>query len=185
MAGCHSVRAPPPPRWRGCGARDRRGSGSPRPPRSRWRAGTGESTSDHRGPAIRSRAGGHLTLTLEMGSFPRKRFALQALLYLPEPRRPRDAAVTTAEPTAHVELVPDLPGALGLGRGSSLNSGDVLEGVLRIKDSLTEREVERRPRRLVLVPRGRAVATVDREPAGDAGRQRPSARAPGPGAARR
>lgn len=93
---------------------------------------------------------GHLALTLEMGSFPRKRFALQALLYLPEPGRPRDAQVTTADPAAHVELVPDLPGALGLGRGSSLNPGDVLEGLLRIKDSLTEREVERRPRRLVL-----------------------------------
>lgn len=93
---------------------------------------------------------GHLALTLEMGSFPRKRFALQALLYLPEPGVARDASVTTADPAAGVELVPDLPGALGLGRGSSLNAGDVLEGVLRIKDSRTEREVERRPRRLVL-----------------------------------
>lgn len=95
-------------------------------------------------------AAGHLALALEMGSFPRKRFALQALLYLPEPGRPRDAVVTTADPAAHVELVPDLPGALGLGRGSSLNAGDVLEGVLRIKDSLTEREAVRRPQRLVL-----------------------------------
>jgi hypothetical protein len=93
---------------------------------------------------------GHLALTLEMGSFPRRRFALQALLYLPEPGTPRDGVVTTASPPARVELVPDLPGALGLGRSSSLNAGDVLEGVLRIEDSLSGQEVERRPRRMVL-----------------------------------
>ncbi|WP_439937092.1 hypothetical protein ACS3YM_14265 [Nocardia sp. N13] len=93
---------------------------------------------------------GHLVLTLEIGSFPHKRFALQALLYLAEPGKPRDALVTTATPAAQVELVPDLPGALGLGRGSSLNAGDVLEGVLRIRDSLDDQVVERRPRRMVL-----------------------------------
>lgn len=95
-------------------------------------------------------AQGHLALSLELGGFPRKRFAFQAILYLPEPHRPRHAEVVTATPSAQVELVPDLPGALGLGRGSSLHAGDVLEGILRIEDSLTGQTLERRPRRLVV-----------------------------------
>lgn len=93
---------------------------------------------------------GHLALTLEVGGFPRKRFALQALVYLPQPRVPRDAEVLTATPTTNIELVPEQPGALGLGRGSSLHAGDILEGVLQIRDSLSGQTLERRPRRLVL-----------------------------------
>ena len=73
---------------------------------------------------------GHLALTLGLGAFPRKRFELQAVMYLPQPGGPRDATVLTATPPSTVELVPDLPGSLGLGRGSSLHAGDVLEGAI-------------------------------------------------------
>ncbi|MDN7121477.1 hypothetical protein INN71_08750 [Nocardioides sp. ChNu-153] len=93
---------------------------------------------------------GHLALTLELGGFPRKRFAVQALLYLPQPGVPREGRVLTAAAPTAIELVPDLPGSLGLGRGSSLHAGDVLEGRLCIEDTLSGQVVERRPRRLVL-----------------------------------
>jgi hypothetical protein len=93
---------------------------------------------------------GTLSLTLEMGGFPRKHFALSALFYVNGATSPRPATVLTADPPTDIDLVPDLPGALGLGAGSSLHAGDVLEGVLRIKDGLTQRVLERRPRRLVV-----------------------------------
>lgn len=107
---------------------------------------------------VRERAGrdhtggarGHLVLTLEVGTFPRRRLAVQVLAYLPEPRQAREATVLTASPEVAVELVPDVPGALGLGRGTALDSSDVLEGFLRLRDSLTGSVLEHRPRRLVL-----------------------------------
>lgn len=95
-------------------------------------------------------AAGTLVLTLEVGGFPRKRFALSALFYVSSATTSRIASVVTANPPTDVDLVPDLPGALGLGAGSSLHAGDVLEGVLRIRDGLTNRVLERRPRRLVV-----------------------------------
>lgn len=113
-------------------------------------AGWDGSVRERRGREPGTAQRGHLALTLEMGGFPRKRFALQALVYLPQPGTPRDAVVLTATPEATVELVPDLPGSLGLGRGSSLHAGDVLEGMLRLRDSLSGQVLERRPRRLVL-----------------------------------
>lgn len=99
--------------------------------------------------SVRS-ARSQVVLTLELGGFPRKRFGLQALCYLPHPDKARDATIVTAEPEVQVELVPDLPGTLGLGRGASLHAPDVLSGVLRVKDSLSDAVVERRPRRMVL-----------------------------------
>jgi hypothetical protein len=95
-------------------------------------------------------ARGSVALTLEMGGFPRKRFAVQALFYLPEPGQARQGVVQTATPETTIDLVPALPGALGLALGSSLHAGDVLGGVLKIKDELTGQVLERRPRRLVL-----------------------------------
>lgn len=105
-----------------------------------------------RGPRLPGQmsGGGQLSLSLEVGGFPRRRFAVQALLYLPEAGTPRDAQVLTSEPPTGIELAPDIAGALGLGRGSSLHARDVLEGVLKIQDSLSGQVLERRPRRLVL-----------------------------------
>lgn len=104
----------------------------------------------HRDEAGSPREAGSLVLTLELGGFPKKKFALSALVYAPEPNIPRSATVLTAKPQATIELIPDLPGALGLGRGSSLHAGDALEGVVRIEDSLSKKTLERRPRRLLL-----------------------------------
>lgn len=104
----------------------------------------------HREEADSPRATSSLVLTLELGGFPKKKFAISALFYTPEPTTPRSAVVLTAEPRATVELIPDLPGALGLGRGSSLHAADVLEGILRVEDTLSKTILERRPRRLLL-----------------------------------
>ena len=93
-------------------------------------------------------ATGRLLLTLELGGFPRKRFAISALLYVPDPQVGRTAQVLTAVPQATIEIVPDVPGALGLAPGSSLHASDVLAGVLRVQDSRSGLTVERRPRRL-------------------------------------
>ena len=93
---------------------------------------------------------GHLALGLEFGGFPKKRLSVQALLYLPQASQPREGTILTATPETVVELVPEVQGALGLGRSSSLHPEDVLEGVLKIRDSLTGSVLERRPRRLVL-----------------------------------
>lgn len=97
-----------------------------------------------------TRSSGVLALTLELAGFPRRRFGISALLYLSDPSVPRAATVLSATPSAQVDLVPDLPGALGLGRESALHAGDVLEGVLRVQDSRSEAVLERRPRRLVV-----------------------------------
>lgn len=97
-----------------------------------------------------TRSTGVLALTLELAGFPRRRFGLSALFYLPDPAVPRSATVLSAIPSAQVDLVPDLPGALGLGRESGLHAGDVLEGVLRVQDGRSDAVLERRPRRLVV-----------------------------------
>lgn len=111
-----------------------------------WDGRVSERDSDPQGPSSR----GAVALTLETSTFPRRRFALSAVFYLPQPATPRVATVLTSDPPSEVELVPDLPGALGLGRESSLHAGDVLEGVLRVEDALSGAVLERRPRRLVV-----------------------------------
>ena len=93
---------------------------------------------------------GHLSLVMRMGTFPRKSFDLGALLYLPNANVPRQADVLTASTPTTIDLAPDLPGSLGLALGSSFHAEDVLAGVLRVRDHLTGREVQRRPRRAVL-----------------------------------
>ena len=97
-----------------------------------------------------TKSAGVLALTLELGGFPRRRFGLSGLFYLPDPSVPRSAIVLSASPEATIELIPDLPGALGLGRDSMLHAGDVLEGVLRVRDRRSQAVLERRPRRLVV-----------------------------------
>lgn len=101
------------------------------------------------GSGARTRAG-HLSLVMRMGTFPRRSFDLGALLYLPESHVPRQADVLTASVPTTIDLVPDLPGALGLALGSSLHAEDVLAGVLRVRDHLSRLEIERRPHRAVL-----------------------------------
>jgi hypothetical protein len=96
-----------------------------------------------------SSASGRLHLTLELGGFPRKRFAISALFYVPQAQLGRTVQVVTAEPTTSIDLVPDVPGALGLAPGSSLHPDDVLAGILRVRDDYSGMTLERRPRRLV------------------------------------
>lgn len=94
-------------------------------------------------------ASGRLHLTLELGGFPRKRFAVSALFFLPHAQHGRVMQVLTAEPATTIDLVPDVPGALGLAPGSFLHPDDVLAGVLRVHDEYSGITLERHPRRLV------------------------------------
>lgn len=99
--------------------------------------------------AERTEGAARLLLTLEIGGFPRRRFSISALFYVPEPARGREAELVSATPVTSIDLVPDVPGALGLAPGTSMHPADVLTGVLRVRDSLTGTTMERRPRRLV------------------------------------
>lgn len=96
-----------------------------------------------------SSATGRLHLTLELGGFPRKRFSISALFYVPQAQLGRAMQLLTAEPSTAIDLVPDVPGALGLAPGSSLHPDDVLAGVLQVRDDYSGVTLERRPRRLV------------------------------------
>lgn len=92
----------------------------------------------------------NLLLTLELGAFPRRRFGLSVIAYTHESSTPRDGTILTAIPEQVVPLIPDLPGTIGLGSAASLDPSDALEGHLKIRDELTGRTHERRPRRLVV-----------------------------------
>lgn len=92
---------------------------------------------------------GRLDLTLEIGEFPRRRFAISALFYLPQAQVGRTLQFLSADPPASIDLVPDVPGALGLAPGAFLHPDDVLGGVLRVHDDYLGLTVERRPKRFV------------------------------------
>lgn len=96
-----------------------------------------------------SSASGRLHLTLELGGFPRRRFTVSALFYVPQAHVGRTLQLLTAKPTTSIDLVPDVPGALGLAPGSSLHPHDVLAGVLRVRDDYSGMTLEHRPRRLL------------------------------------
>ncbi|TIC84435.1 hypothetical protein [Nocardioides sp. GY 10127] len=101
------------------------------------------------GPGSRPAAAG-IQLTLKIDTFPRKRLGLGIQVRFPRADEPREAKIVTAEPPVAVDLVPDLPGSLSIGRGSSVSPADALRGLLRLEDSLTGASAERKPKRLVL-----------------------------------
>lgn len=92
---------------------------------------------------------GRLNLTLELGGFPRKRFGISGLFFVPQPHVGRTFRLLTADSGTTIDLVPEIPGALGLAPGAFLHPGDVLSGVLRLHDDLSGLTLERRPRRVV------------------------------------
>ncbi|MCL3836864.1 hypothetical protein [Aeromicrobium duanguangcaii] len=98
----------------------------------------------------RSLTSDRLTLTLELSGFPRKRFTISALFYVPQAQLGRSAELLTAARETHIDLIPDTAGALGLAPGSSLHPDDVLAGILRVRDSHSGATLERRPKRLVV-----------------------------------
>ena len=95
-----------------------------------------------------TRGGGRLALSLELGGFPRKRFRLDVLVYAAHPERERDAEILAQEGTVAVALAPAIPGALSLGQSADIDPADLLEGMLRVRDTLTDASLSRRPRRL-------------------------------------
>jgi hypothetical protein len=94
--------------------------------------------------------GGRISLALEIGGFPTKRFRLGVLVFAPQPDVAREVAVVSdGEPTS-VSLAPAIPGALALGQSAEIDAENLLEGVLRLRDPLSAAELVRRPRRLVV-----------------------------------
>lgn len=98
----------------------------------------------------RTTSSGRLQLTLELSGFPRRRFNIAALFFVPQAQVGRAVRVLTSTPETSIDLVPDVPGALGLAPGASLHPDDVLGGVLRVQDDLSGLTLEQRPRRLVV-----------------------------------
>lgn len=88
-------------------------------------------------------------LTLEIGTFPKRRLKVGLLLHAPEPQQPRTAKINSAKDAVEVTLQPAGAGALSLGDEVALESASLLEGVFEMTDSLTGSTVTRRPRRAV------------------------------------
>lgn len=93
-------------------------------------------------------SGGRITLGLEMSSFPRKRFSLDVLLYADEPDLPRTAIVETADGSRTLGLNPSGAGTLLLGGLGDFENSGLLEGVVNVRDSYSERMFSRRPKRM-------------------------------------
>lgn len=91
---------------------------------------------------------GRLALGLEISGFPRKRFKLGVLVYAAHPEREREAEILSHEGSVRVALAPAIAGALSLGQSADIDSADLLEGMLRVKDTLTGAQLNRRPKRL-------------------------------------
>jgi hypothetical protein len=91
-----------------------------------------------------------VALSLEMGGFPKKRFKISVLVYAPQPERERDAVILSRDNEAHVTLAPAIPGALSLGQSAELDSANLLEGTLRLRDTLTGVEIARHPKRMLV-----------------------------------
>lgn len=94
------------------------------------------------------RSAGRLALGLEISGFPRKRFKLSVLVYAARPELARDAEILSQQGSVSVALAPAIPGALSLGQLADIDSADLLEGMLRLRDTLTGAQLNRRPKRL-------------------------------------
>jgi len=93
---------------------------------------------------------GRIALSLEMGGFPKRRFKISILVYAAHPERERDAVVLSQHREAQVTLAPAIPGALSLGQSVELDSANLLEGTLRLRDTLTGIEISRHPKRMLV-----------------------------------
>ena len=100
-----------------------------------------------------ARTNGRIALTLELSAFPSKRFRLAAVIYAAHSDQTRMAAVISSDGEMTFPLTPGMPGALDLGLSTHLDSASMLEGVLRVRDELTQRELLHRPKRLVVFRR--------------------------------
>ena len=93
---------------------------------------------------------GRIALSLEMGGFPKKRFKISVLVYAAQPERAREAVILSRGTEAHVTLAPAIPGALSLGQSAEIDSANLLEGTLRLRDTLTGVEIVRHPKRMLV-----------------------------------
>jgi len=97
-----------------------------------------------------STAEGRIALGLEISGFPRKRFSIDVLVYADRPELERPAEVQTADGTKTFGLSPVGPGSLLLGGLGDFDNAGLLEGVLRVRDTLSGRTFTRRPKRLLV-----------------------------------
>jgi len=93
---------------------------------------------------------GRIALSLELGGFPKKRFKISVLVYAAQPERERDAVILSRDNEAHVTLAPAIPGALSLGQSAEIDTANLLEGTLRLRDTLTGVEIDRHPKRMLV-----------------------------------
>lgn len=96
---------------------------------------------------------GRLALSLELSGFPVKRFGLGILMYTSEPEVSRPGSLLNGDTAQDVVLAPAVPGALGIGQSASFDATNLLQGVLRIRDSATGTVLQRPPHRLVVFRR--------------------------------
>lgn len=97
-----------------------------------------------------ARDSGRIALSLEMGGFPKKRFKISVLVYAAQPERAREAVILSRDNEARVDLAPAIPGALSLGQSVEIDSANLLEGTLRLRDTLTGAEIARHPKRMLV-----------------------------------
>ena len=89
-------------------------------------------------------------LTLRIGSFPRRGIRLLPAAYLTSAGEGRTGAINSSSGWVDVELAPVAPGLVTIGHAESLDGNSLLEGVIRVRDPLTDLEIIRRPRRLCI-----------------------------------
>jgi hypothetical protein len=106
--------------------------------------------SEREGSESAGRPSGRVVLGLELGGFPKKRFKLSVLAYLPQPGTARDGFLVTAGRDVRVPLAPTLPGALGFGQAAHIDASNLLEGVMTLRDGLSGAEAIRHPRRVIV-----------------------------------
>lgn len=90
-----------------------------------------------------------LRLVATVGGFLSQRLDVGVLAYLERPEEARTVRVTTADGHPAVTAVPTTAGAMRLAGIEHADLGSLLDGILRVEDTLTGRAVSRLPRRLV------------------------------------
>lgn len=94
-----------------------------------------------------------VSLALNIGTFPKKRIEFSPIAYVPNAGTERGGELRTSRGWDSVDLTPFAPGIVRIGQPQSFDNKSLLEGVLRVRDGSTGKELARRPRRLMVFRR--------------------------------
>lgn len=89
-------------------------------------------------------------LALNVGTFPRKRIEFSPIAYLPDAGTARSGQIKTSDGWQELELTPFAPGIIRIGQPQALDNKSLLEGLLEVRDSFSDQEVRRAPRRVMV-----------------------------------